>query len=99
MDRKELADMHLQIRRMCHDLNAPIRAIHGFAEILLRRDTASLDGRGGEPSRLLGLKTEVAEDDAIPAGGVTSYTTSLAFSVLDPLGHQRHRHPPRTCLG
>ena len=46
MDRKALADMHLQIRRMCHDLNAPIRAIHGFAEILLRREAGQLSERG-----------------------------------------------------
>jgi light-regulated signal transduction histidine kinase (bacteriophytochrome) len=39
--------MHLQIRRMCHDLNAPIRAIHGFAEILQRREAAQLSERGG----------------------------------------------------
>jgi len=49
--------------------------------------------------RLFGLEAEVAEDDAVATRSVTSYTTSLAFSVLDPLGHQRHRQSPRTCLG
>ena len=46
MDRKELTDMHLQIRRMCHDLNAPLRAIHGFADILQRREADHLSERG-----------------------------------------------------
>lgn len=46
MDRKELSDMHLQVRRICHDLNAPLRAIHGFAEILQRREAAQLSERG-----------------------------------------------------
>ncbi len=30
------------------------------------------------------------ENHLVTAGRVTFYTSSLAFSVLDPLGHQRH---------
>ena len=46
----------------------------------------------------LPLNTEIifkiTEDHAVAARGVTFYTSSLAFSVLDPLGHQRHRSGP-----
>ena len=62
-------------------------------------DAARLDRLGAQPAALLGLQTEFAEGDAVRAGRVTSYTPSLAFSVLDPLGHQRHRSRPQTCLG
>ena len=70
------------------------------AQVLLGGDTAGLDRLRADPAALHGLQAEVAEDDAVAAGGVTSYTSSLAFSVLDPLWHQRHRSRPRyTCLG
>ncbi|MDX8412486.1 MAG: ATP-binding protein [Mariprofundales bacterium] len=42
----EFSDIHLQIRRACHDLNAPLRAVHGFAEILQQREAAHLSQRG-----------------------------------------------------
>ncbi|MDQ6964879.1 MAG: ATP-binding protein [Mariprofundales bacterium] len=46
MERIELADIHLQIRRACHDLNAPLRAARGFADILRQREAANLSERG-----------------------------------------------------
>jgi hypothetical protein len=36
------------------------------AEVLLGRDATRLDRGGRQPSRLLGLEAEVAEDDAVP---------------------------------
>ena len=69
------------------------------AQILLRGDPAGLDGLGADPAALRGLEPVVAEDHAVAAGGFTFYTSSLAFSVLDSLWHQRHRSRPRyTCL-
>jgi hypothetical protein len=65
-------------------------------QILLRGNSAGLNRGGRKPPRLLGLKAEFTEDDPIATSRLTSYTTSLAFSVLDPLGHQRHRRSPRT---
>lgn len=41
-----MRDLHLQIRRACHDLNAPLRAIRGFAGILERRERDNLSERG-----------------------------------------------------
>lgn len=46
MDTEELSDMNRQIRRMCHDLNAPLRAVHGFADILQRREAENLSEKG-----------------------------------------------------
>src|SRR5690606_7791603 len=72
------------------------------AQILLRSDTTRLDGSRTDPTALRRLQTEVAKDHAVAAQCVTSYTPSLAFSVLDSLGHQRHRASPdlrSTCLG
>ena len=47
-----------------------------------------------DPAAFHRLQAEVAEHDAVSARGVTFYTSSLAFSVLDPLGHLRHWYLP-----
>ena len=73
--------------------------ILGAMGVLLRRNAPRLDGLSAQPAALFGLQTELAKGDAIATRSVTSYTPSLAFSVLDPLGHQRHRTRPQTCLG
>jgi len=44
--RPEMTDTHLQMRRACHDLNAPLRAVHGFADILNRREADNLSDKG-----------------------------------------------------
>jgi len=46
MQCNELSDIHLQIRRACHDLNAPLRAVRGFADILHKREADNLSERG-----------------------------------------------------
>jgi len=46
MDCPEMRDLHLQIRRACHDLGAPLRAVRGFAEIIERRERENLSQRG-----------------------------------------------------
>ena len=69
------------------------------ADVLLRSDTPRLDGLSLDPPALSGLQSEIAEDDAVAPLGLTFYTSSLAFSVLHSLGHQRHRTVlPRTYL-
>ena len=45
------------------------------------------------------IKAEVTEHNFVATSRVTFYTPSLAFSVLDSLGHQRHRRLLRTYLG
>ncbi len=62
---------------------------------------ASFDRLRAHPATFVRfLQAELAKDTALPSRGLTFYTPSLAFSVLDPLGHQRHRSRPRdTCLG
>lgn len=46
MNDADSSDIYLQIRRICHDLNAPLRAVHGFSDILMQRETAHLSERG-----------------------------------------------------
>src|SRR6476660_2100308 len=69
------------------------------SDVLRRRNTSGLDRLGAHPAAYNCLQTELTKDDALAARGVTFYTSSLAFSVLHPFGHQRHRSRPRTCLG
>ena len=70
------------------------------ANVLLGSDTSGFDRLGLDPAAFQGLQAEIAKDDLVAASRVTFYTSSLAFSVLDPLGHQRHRmQSPRTYLG
>ena len=47
------------------------------------------------PAALSGLQSVVAENYSVSTGSITFYTPSLAFSVLDPFWHQRHRYLPR----
>ncbi len=61
MDEAEFSDLHLQIRRACHDLNAPIRAAHGFADILQRREAANLSDRGRLYLRRMGAAVDHME--------------------------------------
>ena len=57
------------------------------AEVLLGGDAAGLQRLRADPAALHGLQAEVAVDDAVAASGLTSYTSSLAFSVLHPFWH------------
>ena len=66
------------------ELAAPLDRLAGH-------DAAGLDGLGADPAGLERLQAELAEGDVVAAGGVTSYAAFLAFSELDPLGHQGHR--------
>src|SRR3954452_22654163 len=52
---------------------------------------AGLDGLGTDPARLERLQTELTEGHVVAPGCITSYAAFLAFSELDPLGHQSHR--------
>src|SRR6185295_18268402 len=65
------------------------------AQVLRSGDPPRFDRRRADPAPLGGLQPKVAMHDAIAASGVTFYTSSLAFSVLHPLGHLRHRLAPR----
>src|SRR3954465_8863037 len=70
-----------------------------FATDVLRcRNTSGFNRLGTHPAALYRLQSELTKDDALATRGVTFYTSSLAFSVLHPLGHQRHQSRPRTCL-
>jgi hypothetical protein len=68
-------------------------------QILLGSNSAGFNRGSRKPTWLFGLKAELTKDDPISTSRLTFYTTSLAFSVFDPLGHQRHRRSPRTSLG
>src|SRR5262245_34390211 len=70
------------------------------ADVLLRGNTPRLDRRRPNPAALSGLQPEIAKDNAVAPLGLTFYTSSLVFSVLHSLGHQRHRcRLPRTFPG
>ena len=67
--------------------------------VLLGSNTTSFDRLRRDPPGLLCLQAEITKDDSVATSGLTSYTPSLAFSMLDPLGHQRHRLTPRMYPG
>ncbi|MDX8409779.1 MAG: HAMP domain-containing sensor histidine kinase [Mariprofundales bacterium] len=70
LDRPEMDDVHLQMRRACHDLNAPLRAVHGFADILNRREAANLSAKGAAYLARMVAATEHMEQ---VVGGLHGY--------------------------
>ena len=80
LDRPEMDDVHLQMRRACHDLNAPLRAVHGFADILQRRETANLSDKGAAYLARMVAATEHMER---VVGGLHRYAR-VASHALEP---------------
>ncbi|MDQ6950113.1 MAG: ATP-binding protein [Mariprofundales bacterium] len=91
LHRPEMDDLHLQMRRACHDLNAPLRAVHGFADILNRREAANLSAKGAAYLARMVAATEHMEQ---VVAGLHSYARVASHALQRTsvaIAHLTHR--------